>query len=140
MRTRFYMEYIQEFFEFVNVECLNFHIIIPPGEDQVHVEWKKISETAYTHPDYERINLRVQKNIRKKNNFLDCVHYQTSGNVQWHGFPFVSCTRYEATTSQTNSNRLDSTFHFDNQHQLHLKNITTKTMILLLDFFNDFLT
>lgn len=134
------MEHIQEFFEFVNVECLNFHIIIPPGGNHVHVEWKKISETAYTEPACERINLRVQKNIRSKHNFLDCVHYQACGNVQWQGFAFVGCTRYEAETSETNSNRLHATFHFDNQHQLLLKNITTKTMLLLLDFFTDFLT
>lgn len=133
------MEHIQDFFEFVNVECLNFHIIIPPAGDHVHVESKNINENAYTHPDCERINLRVQKSIRKKHNFLDCVYYQASGNVQWHGFPFVNCTRYEAETSQTNINRLDATFHFDNQHQLILKNITTKTMFLLLDFFYDFL-
>lgn len=139
MRTRVYMEYIQEFFEFVNVECLNFHIIIPPGDDHVYVEWKKISEAAYTNPECERINLRIQKGIRKQHNFLDCVHYRACGNVQWHGFPFVSCTRYEAKTSETNSNRLDATFYFDNQHPLLLTNITTKTMILLLDFFNDFL-
>ena len=133
------MEHIQEFFEYVNVECLNYHIIMP-SDDHVYVEWKNIKETCYTTQGCDRINLRVQHTKNKTISFLDCFQYTASGNhVQWVGFPFVSCTHYEAKTSEAHTDKLDATFYFNDDHQLCFPNITTKIMFLLLDFFQDFL-
>ena len=132
------MDHIQEFFEYVNYECLNFHIIMP-SDDHVYVEWNNIGEASYTTPKCDRINLRFQRTKNKNNNFLDCFQYTAGGGVCWVGFPFVSCTHYEAKTSETDINKLDATFYFGKEHQLCFPNMTTKTMFLLLDFFNDFI-
>lgn len=134
------MEHIKEFFGYINEECLNFHIIMPSDDDNIYVEWKNIGEASYTTPICDRINLCIHRTKNKTHNFLDCFQYTAGSSVRWVGFPFVSCTHYEAKTSQTDTNKLDVTFHFGNEHQLFFRNITTKTMFLLLDFFLDFFT
>lgn len=128
---------INEFFDFINKECLFYSISIT-HEGEVNVKWENMRPDDYivVPSIINKINLRVQK-TKDKPYFLDFFQY-SQNRIEWKGFRMLSCSSYELQTYQEEG-WFDAVFHFGENRQLYIRRINTQVFLILQDFFSGFI-
>jgi len=127
------MENIEDFFDFINNECLMISINI--NEDwKVGIKWEKITADDYiaTPQTINKINIRVQK-IKNGAFFIDCFQ-NYNNNIHWSGFHMRVCSHYEMNCDE--NNLFDADFYFDNNKQLCIHKINMEVVFALQNFFS----
>jgi len=130
------MEYIDDFFGFVNDECINVSIKIEE-DSRVDIKWENINISDYmTIPQtINRINIRAQKT---KNGAYFIDYFQNChGDIRWYGFHIKACSQYEIKCVE--NNLFDAYYYFDNNQKLCAHKIKMEVVFVLHNFFNGFI-
>ena len=129
-----------EYFEFINQECL-FYSISLFVDGRVVLNWESLSPNDYDlNADViNKINLRIHKTKNGKF-FLDSFQKtRECGMLFWKGFSIGKCVGYHIITNPHNASLFDIVVEFDNGEKLQFIQTTRDIVFNIQEFFSGFM-